>query len=690
MKPFRIFRSGVFTPPFLWAIVAAAVLGTVLILFREINYGVGVNADGAGYLIRARRMLAGPGWLVHLSGDQPPFYPLLLALVGLPGFDLRHVAGVVNATVFGLTILFVSLYLSTRLQSRLLGVWATLATTLSPPLTILAAQVSTEPAMVLFSLLALIHVEKFLDRSAYVSLIWAAICSALAGLTRYTGIFVAPAIVLLLLFRGDIPISEKIRQVVIYSFISLTPICLFLLRNYLLSGLFFWYSEGWPSYTPTIENLRSWLIALASWILPVSDIWSSGVGIQRTVGFAFPPLVSLITAGYLFLRLSPKSDARIESNPNSMALFTYYSLVYVALLIAATFLRNIEPENAGRYLAPVYVPLVIIVSLAANRLLKDFSMTKGGVHPVARKDWNGNPIGTVLISSMLLWLCYPIAENARAAIVHINQGLGYASERWRNSDVIRYLEDHPVDDPVYSNETSKLKLSGLRTIPYKTLDQLMSKPRPPLHIVHFNARLYQSGRRGERTIGPWPDIVFSHGRSKRPPSVESVFSGIDGGVHRFSLRGRSDLGEIIRETKPVICSDYYDVYLDGNRLIYARSTAVPHDATPSSLRFFLHIVPVETKHLRWDRKWLGRRQIDWSEDCSWRSDGKCVVVVGLPAYEIRSIRTGQYLAGTNKTYGDLTWWRAIAVVWDFITTGRFALEDHIWEGEFSFVHERRY
>ena len=122
MKPFRIFRSGVFTPPFPWAIVATAVLGMVLILLREINYGPGVIADGAGYLIRARRILAGPGWLVHLSGDQPPFYPFLLALVGLPGFDLQHVAGVVNATVFGLTIMFVGLYLSTRIQSRLLWV----------------------------------------------------------------------------------------------------------------------------------------------------------------------------------------------------------------------------------------------------------------------------------------------------------------------------------------------------------------------------------------------------------------------------------------------------------------------------------------------------------------------------------------------------------------------------------------
>ncbi len=687
MKPFRIFRSGVFTPPFPWAIVAIAVLGMVLILLREINYGPGVIADGAGYLIRARRILAGPGWLVHLSGDQPPFYPFLLALVGLPGFDLQHVAGVVNATVFGLTIMFVGLYLSTRIQSRLLWVWATLATMLSIPLTALAAQASSEPVMMLFVLLAMIHAEKFLDGSTYVSLIWAAIYSALAGLTRYMGIFVAPAIVLLLLFRRCIPISEKTRQVAIYSFISLTPICLFLLRNYLLSGLFFWNSRDWPVHSQVMENLRSWLIALASWILPVSDIWSPGTDIQRTVGFAFSAPVLLITAGYLSLRLSLKSDARVESNPNSMATFTCYSLAHIVLLVAAMSLRGLEPENASRYLAPVYVPLVIIVSLAVDRLLKDVGTTKGGVYPAARKDWNGSPVGIVLISSMFLWLCHPIVENARTAIVHINQGLGYLSAHWRNSDVMRHLKDYSVDDPIFSNERLGLKFAGFRTITFSTLDELMSGPKPPLHIVYFNVWFYVHQQRREKIRPSRGEMVSFHLQSGRLPGVESVFSGTDGIIHRFSLRGRSDLGEIIRETKPIIRSDHYDVYLDGNQLIYVRNTTVPHDVARLNHRFFLHIVPAEDKHINRVRKWLGRQQVDWREDCSWRSDGRCAVVVGLPAYEIRSIRTGQYLAGANKSYGDPTWWGAIAVVWDFITTGHFALEDHLWEGEFSFVHE---
>ena len=683
----RVVRLGGHTPPTLWGISVAAVLGTLLILFREINYGVNLDGDGIGYLIRAQRIQAGPGWLVHLSGDQPPFYPFLLALVGLPGFDLQQVAGVVNATVLGLTILLVGLYLSTRLQSRLLVVWAAFAIMLSIPLTFLAAQASTEPVMVLFSLLSLIHVEKFLDRSTYSSLIWAAVCSALSGLTRYMGIFVALVVVLLLLFRGGVPISKKIRQVAIYSFISFTPICLFLLRNYLLSGLLFWHlPEDWPPYTPLIENLRSWLIALASWGFPISSIWNPRTSIQGAVGLAFPALASLITAGFLFLRSDSRSDARSESNPSSMVTFICFSLGHVALLVITTFLRHLEPENASRYLCPVYVPLVIIVSFVADRLLKDSVITKNGVHPAARKNWKEKSVGVVLISSLFLWLCYPIVENARAAAVHINQGFGYTPAKWRNSDVMRYLADHPVDDPVYSPERFWLEFVGLRTINFWTLDGLMSELKPPLHIVHFNAWFHVRQRRMEK-IGPLRDRVDFHLQSGRLPGVESVFSGTDGSVHRFSLRGRSDLGAIIRETKPIIRSDYYNVYLDGNQLIYVRSTAVPHGVAPPNLRFFLHIVPFETKHLYWTQKWLGRRQIDWSEDCSWRSGGRCAVVVGLPAYEIRSIGTGQYLAGANKTYGDLTWWRTIAVVWDFITTGRVALEDHIWDGEFSFVHE---
>ena len=58
------------------------------------------------------------------------------------------------------------------------------------------------------------------------------------------------------------------------------------------------------------------------------------------------------------------------------------------------------------------------------------------------------------------------------------------------------------------------------------------------------------------------------------------------------------------------------------------------------------------------------------------------MVVGLPKYDVASITTGQYRAGPNREYGDLTYGRSAKVVWNFITTGRFALEEHVWEGEY--------
>ena len=62
-------------------LVAAAVLGAGLVLLRQASYGPGMQADGLGYIMAARNLLAGDGfhaywgrWVYH-----PPLYPAMLA-----------------------------------------------------------------------------------------------------------------------------------------------------------------------------------------------------------------------------------------------------------------------------------------------------------------------------------------------------------------------------------------------------------------------------------------------------------------------------------------------------------------------------------------------------------------------------------------------------------------------------------
>ena len=60
--------------------------------------------------------------------------------------------------------------------------------------------------------------------------------TALACLTRYIGPALIFTVLPLLLFQRSIAPSEKLKRIGLYTAVSATPICLWLLRNFLLSG----------------------------------------------------------------------------------------------------------------------------------------------------------------------------------------------------------------------------------------------------------------------------------------------------------------------------------------------------------------------------------------------------------------------------------------------------------------------
>ena len=82
--------------------------------------------------------------------------------------------------------------------------------------------------------------------------------------------------------------------------------------------------------------------------------------------------------------------------------------------------------------------------------------------------------------------------------------------------------------------------------------------------------------------------------------------------------------------KRIIESDF-DVYLDGNRLVYLKEDCGPPHNQAS---FFLHVIPVDEQR-HFERKQLKRAKL--------RGERCLAASRKLPPYPIRSIRTGQYV-----------------------------------------------
>lgn len=612
-------------------IVGMAALGTALILLREINYGVGVNWDGAGYLLRAKAIAADPvSGLQHIAANQPPLFPTIVALAGFAGGDLTAAAGYVNAAAFGLTILAAGLWLRARLASGALAVWGTAAVAASVPLAAAAASALTEPIFCLLTLLGLICAERFLRGGGWLLLLLAAALAAAACMTRYMGAALPAAVVALLLFQNGAGPMEKARRIAVYSVIALGPLCAFLARNVAVKGTLTGARDG--DGASLLSVLSRGAQTLMDWWLPISSLplGMQGAGYVLAGGAA---CAGICAAGFALTRRHRASGAAWA--PGTLAVAAGFTAAYLVLLvILATVTGPYSDANFKRFFVPLYAPLAIAAAVAADRLLA--GRFPGGLR--AGDAWaraRAGSWGLAALAGLFVWLAaYPAAVSGRDAWVHITEGMGYTSAKWAESDVIKYMKARRVSGPVYTNLPEPVAfLTGALTVSVNT---------------------YEGFRRvGERAPGyiAWfpdfkPGAFFSEGET--PPRCERALDGGDGRVYRCGVGGVDDLDAAIERAGAPMIRSNYDAHWDGDRLIYTKGAGV-RDA--AGAHFFLHITPADADDLPDSRKPHGFNNWDFgSEDCVSVSGDKCAMAVDLPEYAIKGVKTGQYIPGEGKIW----------------------------------------
>ena len=447
-------------------LAAFSALGTFLVLVRGSTYGVGVSPDSVTYISTARNLLTGNGfidWANNIYILYPPLFPLLLALTGTFGTDPADTAGYVNAFLCGLAIFLSSLWLWQHLRARpaptsrtlqtYLLLWAAVVLILSPPLSQVASFAWSEPLFILLTISALFTFNTFLDTGKRASLVLAAIFTALACLTRYVGITIPATLLLLLLLRkGDTP-SKKATDTVIYSLIVGTPSCVWLLRNFLVSGM--WTGPRYPSPYSFLFNLKKTFITLADWVLPwpwILEIENLLVRLfsvevvtpQQFLVLLTPTLLIFGIGAWVCLTRLPLHHVR------PIVLLAAFTAVYLLVLIIARSIHGPAELISHRYLAPVYIPLLCIVVLFLDDFFHYDLQRK--LLGTLRFPWGQNVFtegriaGLTVVLMVLLscWLWLPVNANVQ----HIRQaqenGLpGYNSRTWAESEIIRYINENP-------------------------------------------------------------------------------------------------------------------------------------------------------------------------------------------------------------------------------------------------------
>lgn len=423
-------------------LAAAATAGAGLVLAREAAWGVSLGWDSVQYVAAARNLLGdAPLEFTQVGGEHrdedayrfwPPFYPMLLAAGSLGAADPLDAAGPLNAVAFGLTVFVAGAWLRRNVRSRFLLVQGCLALMLAPPLTGIASWAMSEAPFVLFATLALTRADAFRREGGRPPLVQAAALTAIACLTRYMGVAVFGAVVLLILLRRGPPRAERRRDAAVYALLSLLPLALWLARNVLVLGAP--TDNALPVDYALPAVLLDLLIAVGKWAVPLDASWW---------GRAAAALLAVALAAGVAQARDRKALAAMRPNPA----FGWFVLLFLTLHLAAMLSGNTWHGIDERHLLPVYVPLLLVALPALDRLLARETGEGCSLIPASGSTGRYAP-AALLVVAVSFWMISGAAANL-VAIRDGNASPGapenYASGYWRDSGIMERI----VPDPEY-------------------------------------------------------------------------------------------------------------------------------------------------------------------------------------------------------------------------------------------------
>ncbi len=604
-------------------IAAAALFGAALVLFRQSLYGVSVSADSGHYIAMARNALAGHGFM-SFDGRYPPEWPplasALYAVFSFGAFDPMAVAGPLNAAMFTLTVFTVGMWLRRRAESPFAVAWACLGLVFGLAAIRMFDWIWSEPSFILATTLALYWADRHLEDGERASLAWAVAFSAAACLSKYVGAALVVAVAGMILLRRGVSWRERLLSAAAYSAISLLPICAWMARNWLNTGLL---TGGRPVVETAREHVAPMLAEVARWWLPHVPIPVAEGGALAVTALALSVAAVLaLHAAFRWLRADGRATA---------PLLAAFAAAYAALTLWG--LRT-GAVNIDRYAAPMFVPLLLSAALALDRAL---SWARG-------VRWRGGRIPSFALMAILAaWTAfggYVAISDARARATEHGEGRVdggfYASETIQR---LRGLRGETAIGVGYSNQPLQAYLAS---------DGRGIYPNPPYHWSEMAAALEARHGAADDTIIAW----FHDGISKRygvsaflySPGFERLGSFPDGDVFRLK-RGRPPADP---RAGTQILDSHYDVYLNGGYLAWVRQPCADGDAGGF---VELWAAPANPDDPRADVNEYGIVSMNFD---FWRFGAKigdlCAVRRPLPDYPLRRIGTGQNVPGDKWLY----------------------------------------
>ena len=633
-------------------------LGIALVLLREATYGVGLAVDSVTYISAARSLSEGNGLTAWYGGPYEgaaPLFPLALAFLGIFRLDAVPASGYLNAATFGFTIFASTMWLRCRVRSRLLVIWAGCVCVLSVSLASPFAVALTSPLFILFVVLSLFALDRFLATGGRSLLLIAAACAAMACLTRYIGLTVLVAALPLLLLQRSAAFPTRAMNVAIYSIVALTPIGVWMLRNLLVFGSL--TGRVFPTGFELLESAQYATDEIALWTFGqtgfdylhgysarFASAFFDGDLVLGDVLFKIAALLALvIAAGCLLILLHRRGQSQ---DWMAFAVPAAFIVAYAAFLAVSLPLTDILLPP--RYLAPLYVPMLVSAVLALNQFHR---WTRGrrtigtlpllGQWPLPRPIGQTSLYALALAAILVLWLPQHVSANQDDIRQWNEHGLGFASKEWAESDILRYRKAHSIEGFIMTTEPLATYLwidAPTYELPRELAHSEYLRNVEDMHILWFY---------GPRDAPWWPRYSLGQILDILPElELEAILH--DGIILKSGQNPNGNTGisaeeiidQMMQDTQRVIQANF-DIYMsEDNTLTYLKDECTRDDL---EARFFLHVTPTNRADLLPERRQHGFDNLDFDfYERGFLADRRCIATQRLPDYDIARFGTGQF------------------------------------------------
>jgi len=404
------------------SLIAAAAGFFIIFLFTR-HSGIGVCPDGVVYTTAAENLRTTGKYIDFTHGpviDFPAFYSIFLSgIMWVTGLKPLAFAPFLNAFLFALIIYLAGVIIEKfEYRSKWYKVAILSCIVLSPGLLEDYSMMWSETLFILFLLLFMMAIYRYLRSGSRKALITAAIITSVACITRYAGITIIMTGGIIILLNNKLSLRKRFIDGVIFSAISPLLLIINFWRNYMVSGTLTGHRE--QSITPLITNVHDAGVVFSSWLPFVDGNYTAAILVVILI------IIGLVT-------LCTWQLARDHSVFRYESIATAYALLYILFMIFTATVSRFEGLNS-RFMTPAFIPLLwsgsywlVSLSKQSKTFVKKLSLAGLGVFILSSFQYN------------------QIAADAETWDGVKDAGIpGYTEDEWTKSETVQFIEKNAL------------------------------------------------------------------------------------------------------------------------------------------------------------------------------------------------------------------------------------------------------